>query len=190
MAMQTPKPRWSAEREHTVAGSLVTRLLPYCEHIVIARALRRNKNTVGTIEILYVSKASKVHADGSRFARDGFLADEQIEHMLCDGMLAKRLNKNGTATGGTLNKLAVHVASRIPVDFFRTREANWFISLVVRSGSVDHNTKLATAARQHDYPLHACDGITRLADDVKLYPQSEREVLELCGLPWRKPAMR
>ena len=131
----------------------------------------------------YVSKAGKVHADGSLFARDGFLADEQIEHMLRDGVLAKRLNKNGTATFGALNKLAVHVASGIPVDFFRTSESNWFVSLVVCTGSADHNTKLATAARRCGYLLHAYGGITRLADDVELYPQSEREVLELCGLP-------
>jgi DNA polymerase/3'-5' exonuclease PolX len=155
--------------------TLVTRLLPYCERIAIAGSLRRNKNTVGAIEILYVSKAGKMHADGSLFARDGFLADEQIEHMLRDGVLAKRLNKNGTATFGALNKLAVHVASGILVDFFRTNEANWFISLVVHTGSIDHNIKLATAARQHGYLLHTCGGITQLADDVELYPQSERQ---------------
>ena len=184
------KPRRSAAIARRVADELVEALTPRCELVEIAGSLRRGKAEVGDIEILYVPRLGLVRSPSELFPKSGSLADELIELWLTQGVLTKRPNKNGITAWGALNKLATHVASAINVDLFATTREHWFVSLVVRTGSAEMNTQLASSAQQRGMKLHAYGVIERSATGEQIVPQSEREVFELCGVPYREPQER
>jgi DNA polymerase/3'-5' exonuclease PolX len=143
------KPRFAHQAALAVAQEIVTILRPVCERIIIAGSLRREKPWVGDVEILYISREMTGNTLGDFFAQETRrLAEDRINSMLFDGLLTKRLNSAGTQMWGDLNKLAVHTATGIPVDLFRTTEFCWFNNLVCRTGSAAHNITIATRAQQ------------------------------------------
>lgn len=188
--MTSDKTRWSATIARRVADELVAALAPRCEQICIAGSLRRGKAEVGDIEVLYVPRLGLVRSPGELFPKPGSLANELLEQWLTQEVLLKRPNKNGVTAWGPLNKLAKHSASGINVDLFATTREHWFVSLVVRTGSAELNTHLAASARKHGIELHAYGVIERTATGEQIIPASEREVFELCGVPYREPALR
>jgi DNA polymerase (family X) len=186
----TARQRWPAATARKTAEELVAGLAPRCERIEIAGSLRRGKDDVGDIEILYVPRIGQVHVPGELFPKSGALADELIEDWLARGVLTKRFNINGSAAWGALNKLAVHAGSGIPVDLFATTAERWFVSLVVRTGSREMNTTLAGSALRGGMQLHMYGVLEVRATGEQITPQSEREVFERLGVPYREPAKR
>jgi DNA polymerase/3'-5' exonuclease PolX len=184
------KQRWPAAIARKVAEELIAELMPCCEQICVAGSLRRGKPDVGDIEILYVSRTGQVCVPGELFPKSGSLADELIEHWLAQGIITKRFNINGSAAWGTLNKLAVHASSGIPVDLFATTAERWFVSLVVRTGSKEMNTTLASSALQRGMQLHVYGVLENTKTGEQIIPQSEREVFERLGVPYREPTER
>ena len=174
------KRRWPAATARKVAEDIVAELTPRCERVCIAGSLHRGKAEVGDIEILYVPRIGQVRKPGGLFAHPGSLAEELIERWVSKGMLAKRPNINGSTTWGIHNKLAVHTASRIPVDLFGTTMERWFVALVIRTGSKDMNITLASNAQKCGMKLEAY-GVLVGAGGEKIVPQSEREVFERLG---------
>ena len=114
------KQRCPAAIARNVADQLVAELTPRCERIETAGSLRRGKADVGDIEILFVPRIGQVRVPDKLFTLCGSLADELLEKWLARGVITKRFNINGSAAWGTLNKLAVHVSSGIPLDLFAT----------------------------------------------------------------------
>jgi DNA polymerase/3'-5' exonuclease PolX len=190
MSIESGKARWPAAIAHKLAAELVEALTPRCEQITIAGSLRRGKPDVGDIEILYIEKLGQVHKPGELFTQPGSLTDELLDLWLTKGVLTKRPNKNGIPAWGHWNKLARHMASGINVDFFATTPERWFVSLVVRTGSAANNVQLAASALKRGIRLHAYGALERLATSEQIIPQSEREVFELCGVPYREPTER
>jgi DNA polymerase/3'-5' exonuclease PolX len=183
------KPRFAAAEARTVAERIVAALSPFCERIEIAGSLRRGKPTVGDVEILYVPKAED-RPDGLFGSKPASLADERIEQALADGAIVKRPSKAGIFTWGEKNKLAVHVASGIPVDFFGTTLENWWVSLVVRTGSAEMNLELTTTAQRQGRSLLAYGCGVRQPDGMVIAATSERAVFEMCGVAYREPHQR
>jgi DNA polymerase (family 10) len=184
------KQRWPATTARKVADALAAELTPRCERIEIAGSLRRGKADVGDIEILYVPRIGQVRVPGELFPRQGSLTDELLEQWLAKRVLVKRPNVNGTTAWGAQNKLAVHVASGIPVDLFAATAERWFVSLVVRTGSKEMNTTLANSALRRGMQLHAYGVLENSKTGEQIIPQSEREVFERLGVPYREPAER
>jgi DNA polymerase (family 10) len=184
------KQRWPASIARKVANELATELAPRCERIEIAGSLRRGKADVGDIEILYVPRIGQVRVPGELFPRQGSLADELLEQWLARGIITKRFNINGSAARGTLNKLAAHAGSGIPVDLFATTTERWFVSLDVRTGSKEMNTTLAGNALRRGMQLHTYGVLENTKTGQQIIPQSEREVFERLGVPYREPAER
>jgi DNA polymerase (family 10) len=184
------KQRWPATIARKVADELAAELTPRCEQVCVAGSLRRGKADVGDIEILYVPRLGQVRMPGELFPRNGSLADELIEQWLTRRVLTKRPNVNGATTWGAQNKLAVHAASGVPVDLFATTAACWFVALVVRTGPKESNTALAASALRRGMQLHAYGVLEVTATGEQIIPQSEREVFERLGVPYREPAQR
>jgi DNA polymerase/3'-5' exonuclease PolX len=182
--------RWPAAIARKVADELVQALRPRCEQICIAGSLRRGKAEVGDIEILYIPRLGQVRAPGELFPKAGWLSDELLDEWLSKRVLTKRPNKNGVTAWGKLNKFATHAASGIDVDLFETTRERWFVSLVVRTGSAEMNTRLAASALARAIQLHAYGVIERTGTGEQIIPKTEREVFELCGVPYREPAER
>lgn len=183
------RPRVPYQDALNVAVLLKTMLAPVCERIEIAGSLRREKPYVGDVELLFVPRVGERKVD--MFATErADLADETINSLVRGGLLAMRPNVNGSFTWGPKNKLAIHTASGIPVDLFSTTEENWWVSLVVRTGSKETNLALTTGAQRMGRRLNAYGcGVTE--SDGNIIPaRSEAQVFELCGVPYREPKDR
>jgi DNA polymerase/3'-5' exonuclease PolX len=187
--MSTNDKRWPAQQAMAVAAELMERLQARCERIVVAGSLRRGKQFVGDVELLFIPRMGE--RQKGLFATEPFsLADECIAEMLDAGILRKRPSKIGGFTWGESNKLAIHAASGIPVDLFSTTSAKWWVSLVVRTGSLETNMKLTTGAQRLHRSLNAYgEGVTN-EDGSKTAATSERDVFDLCGISYLEPKAR
>lgn len=171
-----------------VAQALVTVLEPFCERIVIAGSLRRQKPDVGDIELLMIGKTATRQVD-LLSTEEYDISAAEIERLVGQGILSKRPNKNGIFTWGKENKLAIHVKTGIPVDLFATDLARWWNALVVRTGPKDSNLLITTTAQRKGYRFEAY-GSGFLTRDGYHTTTSERDVFEFIGLPYLEPKDR
>lgn len=183
------KTRWPHAEALAVAEQLQAILSPACRRIAIAGSLRRRKPDVGDVELLFVPILTE-RPDGLFDRRIVDVCSEVVEKLLADGVLAKRPNVNGHFTWGERNKLAIHVPSGIPVDLFGTSEANWFVSLVIRTGSKDTNLRLTNGAIRRGATLNAYGSGVTWSDGTQTPATSEEHVFEMCGVPYLPPHKR
>lgn len=192
MIQEPSKKRWPLAEASRIAEMLVLQLRDSCERIIIAGSIRRKKANVGDCEILYIPKIADRQNPDSLLPEIEMvnLANEQIEAMLKNGCLQKRLNVRLNETWGEKNKLAIHTMSGIPVDLFATDLECWNVALVIRTGSRESNLRLTTGAQARGATLHAYgSGITdRYGNHIQA--RSEEEVFELCGQPYAQPEFR
>jgi DNA polymerase/3'-5' exonuclease PolX len=184
------KQKVKAEDALPVALELCERMKPFVERFSIAGSLRRGKDTVSDIEILFSPRME--------IGQDDFFAPKPLSAMepqfgvwLKEGLICKRHNALGLASWGSQNKLAIHMQSGIAVDFFATTPENWWVSLVIRTGGKDTNLKLATGARKLGRTLHAYGcGVEDLKTGEVWPATSEEQVFEMCGIPFLLPHQR
>jgi DNA polymerase/3'-5' exonuclease PolX len=181
--------RFPWELAHGVAADICNRLRPGCERIEIAGSLRRHKDDVGDIEILYVPV---VREAGDMFAKIMVdCAEVRIRAMEASGILERRLNVKGSATYGPLNKLMRHVASGIPVDLFAATKSNWFNYLVCRTGPAELNVRIASEAKRIGWKWHPYgSGFTALDNGQESRVECERDVFDFVGIPYQEPTGR
>lgn len=183
------RPKFPREKALAVAKVLCDCFKGSCERLIVAGSLRRRKAEVGDVEILYISRRTKVpkvelfgeqpEADEMEFA---------IERLLTCGTLEKRPSKIGVFTWGPENKLAIHRPSGIPVDLFATDSKRWFNALVCRTGGKDNNLLITTTARRQGWSFEAYgSGFHKLDGSERHDTTSERDVYEFLGLPYREP---
>jgi DNA polymerase/3'-5' exonuclease PolX len=193
--MSSTKQRYPLAAAEAVANELVAALQygcgPACERIEIAGSIRRRKPTVGDIELVFIPKMDRRQVPPDLFPRLVSLADLAFDAMLRAGILTKRLSKVGTTAWGEKNKLAVHVASGIPVDLFTATPENWFNYLVCRTGGAENNKQIASAALAKGWRWNPYgQGFSELHGIGIHYVKSERDVFDFVGLPYREPAER
>lgn len=184
------KRKFSRLEAMVVAGDLRERLEPHCERIVIAGSLRRGKPEVGDIELLYIPKLAQL-PDGLFDVKAFNLADSELVQLVGMGVLRPRPNVNGHTSWGEKNKLAMHVPSGIPVDLFSTTAENWWVALVVRTGSKETCLRLTTGAHKLNRELIAYGSGVRdrkTGDITKAV--SEEDVFNLCGIGYLDPHER
>ena len=171
------------------AEELQAILAPACERIAIAGSLRRGKLEVGDVELLFVPRYAERKEDmfSNRIVS---VAGEVCEKLLRDGVLAKRPNVNGHFTWGESNKLAIHVASGIPVDLFGTSNEAWWVALVIRTGSKETNLRLTTGAQRRGASLMAYGYGIKWPGGEITPAHSERDVFQLCDVPYLEPEKR
>lgn len=179
-----------AEDALPVALELCERMKPFVERFSIAGSLRRGKATVSDIEILFSPRMKIVQTD--MFKPEAMSEMEpQFGVWLQEGLICKRHNALGLASWGAQNKLAIHMASGIAVDFFTTNLDNWWVSLVIRTGGKDTNLKLTAGARKLGRTLHAYGcGVEDLKTGEVWPATSEEQVFEMCGIPFLLPHQR
>lgn len=187
------KQKYPAADALYVAGLLCVILGPFCERLEIAGSLRRKKQLVSDVELVYQPKIQRQRDKADMFAlADVNLADVCIEEMLAAGGIQKRPSRVGVFTWGPQNKLAVHVETGIPVDFFAVlKPENWWVSLVIRTGSLETNLKLTQGAQARGRTLHAYGaGVEIDSSGAMLEPKSERDVFDFCGVEYAEPKDR
>lgn len=183
-------PRFPRAAALAAAKEIVKVLEPACSELIVAGSLRRRKKDVGDIEVVFIPRTVTMPdpEDLLRTPKDFCAADLQINAMVAAGVLSKRPKKDGTFTWGPQIKLAVHVASGIPVDLFAGNPANWWCLLVCRTGSAENNVAICNAAivkgwKWNPYGPGFSDREGRLVRRVT----SERDVFHAVGLPYKEP---
>ena len=110
------------------------------------------------------------------------------------------MKENGSISAwGPWNKHAVHVATGLPVDLFAATEENYFNRLVVTTGSVELNVRIAKAARKmnpawewevYEAGFVPLGGTWENSARKRRTMRSERDVFEFVGLKWLPPEER
>lgn len=182
------KKRYPHGIAHRLAVELMEELAPFCERIIIAGSLRRNRPDVGDIELLYIPSFEDRQAD--MFTTEpADVAGEKIDAMLAAGTFSKRPKIDGTFTWGKKNRLAIH-RDGIPVDLFATTQENWWVSLVIRTGGKETNLRLTNGALAKGMHLNAYGSGFTLQNKRVVTAHSERDVFELAGVRYAAPEDR
>lgn len=188
--------RFELNNALALAQKFVQALQPHCRVIEIAGSIRRRRAHVKDIEILLVSKPGSIQDPADFFGHkiSRLAADILLDQLLKNGTIEKRANVKGHLSWGDENKLARHVKSGMPVDFFFTTHEKWFNSLVVRTGPKQSNQKIGAAAIDKGWHWHAYgEGFTRNGGRHPIdrhRVESEADCFHFVGLPFLAPEKR
>jgi DNA polymerase/3'-5' exonuclease PolX len=179
------KPRYPRKDAIAVAKQMCDALRPVTEKLCVAGSLRRGRNTVCDVEIIYVPCFEKRQVD-LLSTRDVNLVDLALEALIESRVIAKRTNAKSRTMWGEHNKFAIH-ACGIPVDFFASSEACWFNYLVWKTGGASTNRAIAEAAQNRGWKWNPYgEGFTDNLGEIRKV-KSEQEVFEFVGLRYLEP---
>lgn len=197
------KTKFSLAQAEGVAHLITLRLLPLTTRIIVAGSIRRRKPKVGDIEIVYIPKTFTTEGTPGILFNDGIKqhhneVDDALQTLLDANVIQYRTNVRGSIIWGEKNKLARHVSSGIPIDFFSTTEAAWWNYLVCRTGGAENNKAIAMAANRRGWTWNPYgEGFTELNTGDYQYQgrksarmESEEAVYEFVGMPFLKPERR
>jgi DNA polymerase/3'-5' exonuclease PolX len=162
----------SAEIAHAIARKIVAELKPACDRIEVVGSLRRGKPTVHDIDIVLLPKL-----------QSGPSLEIVLSGLIQRGSLTPVRGKD---------KIRSFVATKtgVPVDIYVATEETWATLLLIRTGSKEHNIKLARRALDLGMKLRASgDGIEG-SDGTLTRVTAEEEVFSLLGLSYLRPEER
>ena len=174
-----------------VAREICAALKPVTSHLIVAGSLRRMKDMVGDVEIVYVP--TWIEEQTGLFPGDVEPVDQAervIDELRARDILRPRLGPCNITTWGPKNKLAIHTSTRIPVNLFSTASDCWSNYLVCRTGGQVTNQQIAAAALRKGWKWHPYrDGFTDQAGRV-VPVTCEQDVFSLVGIEYREPKDR
>jgi DNA polymerase/3'-5' exonuclease PolX len=192
--MGTEKTKYPWPEAAGVAAEITGAMEALCGagYLCAAGSVRRRKALVGDIEILYVPVIGSRRLPDEMFGTPVNAVDDWLDQMARQKMLVPRLNSLGRKTWGGRIKLATHVPTGIPVDFFEATKANWWNYLVCRTGPKESNVAICKAALARGWQWHPYSpGFASKDGPVELHAmKSEAEVFEFVGLKALPPEER
>lgn len=191
----TDKRKFSRASALAVTRVILAELIGCTERVLVAGSLRRGKEMVGDIEILFVPKivTAPDPEDMLGATKPLDLADAALNRMLASGMIHKRIRSDNRATWGGQLRFAVHTETEVPIDFFVANENNWWNLVVCRTGPADSNIAICNAAIAMGWKWEPyTEGYCRMIDDRKdtRTMHSEQDVFRFVNLPYRAPTAR
>jgi len=178
-----------------VARELTAALRPLCEpeRFIFAGSLRRMKPEVGDIEMVYVPLIES-RPDPDDLLNHPVMTnlfDLKLNEWLKAGVITKRVGPQGGTAWGASNKLAVHTASGIGVDFFQADQQSFWTLLVCRTGSAEMNTRICNGAIARGQTWNMYRGFEdRVTGELLYVPDSEEALFAHVGLPYLPPKDR
>lgn len=169
-----------------IAEDLVSELSGFCDRIEIAGSLRRRKQAVNDIDLVVIPKFIHVQ-DETLFGEP--VQENLLEKKLTQLCLIGQLDLE--ANGSKIKRFLKTVdGDTIPVDIYIASEQTWWTLLLIRTGSRNHNIKLARRAMDLHMHLKA-DGSGLLTPGGTLIPiHTEEEIFRHLGLAYRPPEER
>lgn len=146
-----------------LADEVMERLQPHCQRIEVAGSVRRQKSEVKDIDFVLIP------------SNPGSLSQEidRLGLPILGGEKLRRVSYKGTQ-----------------VDLYYATPQTWATLLLIRTGSKENNIRLCSRARRLGMKLKANgDGI--IGKDGQLIPiESEEQVYDILGLPYKEPWQR
>jgi len=158
-----------------LAEDALNALKPYCERILIAGSIRRQRPEVKDIELVVIP----------RMVPAGLFHDElEVDPDFC-GTVNRWHKVKGEPTGKYTQRV---LPGGMALDLFIANPDNWGWILALRTGSSDFNQKvLLHAMHQQGY---SSDGGTLLRYGKVIPTSEEVDVFRLLKLPWVEPWAR
>lgn len=133
-----------------VAREIMAAFRGHCEpeRFIFSGSLRRMKPEVGDIEVVYVPTVQMLPDPNDLLGNPvpTMLFDRKLAEWLRAGVISKRIGEKGGTSWGNFNKLALHTASGIGIDFFQANKRNFWTLLVCRTGSEELANECADVA--------------------------------------------
>ncbi len=157
------------KQAEVIASHVKTAVCAHCERIEVVGSIRRQKAKVRDIDFVAVAKSDLEWQKISQTLK------HKKAKLLCSG------NNVIKAFLPTPNGL-------FQVDFYRAQPSTFGIHLLVRTGSAEHNTWLASLAISKGMRIKYSEGLTK--DDNVIAGETEQSVFEALGLPYQVPSQR
>lgn len=153
--MSTSTERFAAEK---CLGLLRREILPLIrEHcactaagvpwLKVCGSLRRGLPAAGDIDIVFISSRGSAVPPGELLPQPNqWLVHAAIHAAVQAGVLAWKRKKDGSQAAGEDVMQTVHVGTGIPVDFYRATFDSWWNVILCRTGSMEHNRRMAQRA--------------------------------------------
>lgn len=160
-------PLFPFEQAAKVAEKVVNAVAPYCMSAVIAGSLRRGRDEVHDVDIV--------------------LQPSEVRDLLSLIGAVNELNElpHFKPTG----KMWQILVDGIHVDLYLATEETWATTLLVRTGSAQHNIWLAERAKARGLKLKA-DGTGIVRGEERVAWRSEEEIFAALGLDYIPPDKR
>ena len=153
-------------KAEAIAKQVEETIKPLCQEIKVVGSIRRKRPTIGDCD--FVVKTSD--ANWVRIANT--LKESQV---ICTGSMVIKLN-------------VPYEGNLFQIDFYRANENNFGIQELIRTGSAEHNTWLASYAISKGYRLKYSDGLVK--DDKVVAGRNEESIFTALELQYPKPEER
>lgn len=161
------------------ADHVVRELRPYCDKIEIAGSIRRQRPEVGDVDIVCIPHGleGREHLI-SRCRQKGNLVRHGLQYVEFLYVVPSL---------GTV-QLDLWFAHAGKMDLFTTTPSNWGMLLLARTGSKEHNVKLASLAKAKGFTFSPHEGLKR--GDAIVASRTEEEIFAVLGLHFIAPEGR
>ena len=156
-----------------IAADVVAVLGPHCQKIDIAGSVRRQRQTIGDLEIICLPDRSPIESTP-----------------LFAGGFAQAVQQWPGTKGGPDGRYTQRLLpSGLKLDLFMPHPDGYGLILAIRTGSADwSHLRLATAWKRAGF--HSEGGLLRREDGSAVPCRTERELFDTIGLAWVEPQDR
>lgn len=161
-----------------LASEIVGELEPGCSRIMVAGSVRREKESVGDLEIVCISQSSDLFESGSLMTVDGVvrrLAQQYAWKVIKNGPLMKQIDLGA-----------------IKLDLFITTPAQWGVIYLLRTGSAEFSKWVVTKRKWGGALPSFMDigGGRVLVNGAPIDTPEEDDVFRAIRLKWIEPKDR
>jgi len=164
----------SLDKARALAERIRDELKPICERIDIAGSIRRARPVCGDIDIVCLPHANQRDAIITRCTRQGTLVKQGTQYVMIE-------LRDGV-------QLDLWFAHREGGDMFDPEPCNYGILLLARTGSAEHNVRLASRAKTLGLHFNPHKGILRR--DRIVASVEEADIFRALNLPFIEPEKR
>lgn len=160
-----------------LASKVAQELEPFCERIAIAGSIRRERPSVNDIDLVLIPLGPAAMPEILKRCKRN-----------CVPVQGDACSQNIRFKWPNEFQLDLWIAHAGDTDLLSTRPSNWGAVLLCRTGSMVHNTQLASLAMRQGMKFAPYRGI--LKGEEVIAGETEASIYEALGLPWLEPTER